>query len=334
MKLPNGYGSVYKQSGKRKRRRPYIVVKTEGYNSKGNPKRKVIGYAATKEEGLQMLSAYNKDPWDREKAETTFAEVFKLWRDHTSLTAGTVRNYTSRYNKYCQSLYDVPYSKLRTYHFKEVIEKAECSNGMKNNLKKLFRALDKTAMEYDIIKKSYSQFLENYTVEHKSRVPFTEEEINTLWDNLDILDTDVVLIYLYTGFRREELADIRVEDIDLNNMTIKGGSKTEAGKNRLVPIHPRILPLIKNRIESSKNGLLLPFKGTTLADHFKRCMKRFGMKHVIHECRHTLRTRLDNAGANKIVIDRILGHASSSIGERVYTHKTIEQLHEAIRLIK
>ena len=58
-RLPNGYGSVCKLSGNR--RRPYIVKKTVGFDARGYPIYNIVGYAATKEEGLEMLSAYNRD---------------------------------------------------------------------------------------------------------------------------------------------------------------------------------------------------------------------------------------------------------------------------------
>lgn len=57
------------------------------------------------------------------------------------------------------------------------------------------------------------------------------------------------------------------------------------------------------------------------------------MKHETHDCRHTFATLMDNAGANKVSIKRIMGHASSDITDRVYTHKDIEELRKAIDLI-
>jgi integrase len=62
-------------------------------------------------------------------------------------------------------------------------------------------------------------------------------------------------------------------------------------------------------------------------------MKRIGADHTPHECRHTLRSRLDSAGANKRCIDLIMGHKSKDVGERVYTHKTIQELKDAIELV-
>ena len=52
---------------------------------------------------------------------------------------------------------------------------------------------------------------------------------------------------IYSGFRIGELLELETKNIDLINMTMTGGLKTEAGKNRLVPIHPKIFPLIEKR---------------------------------------------------------------------------------------
>jgi len=62
-------------------------------------------------------------------------------------------------------------------------------------------------------------------------------------------------------------------------------------------------------------------------------MEKAGMYHTPHDCRHTFRSRLDSAGANKKCIDMMMGHKSKDVGERVYTHKTIKELKDAIELI-
>ena len=57
------------------------------------------------------------------------------------------------------------------------------------------------------------------------------------------------------------------------------------------------------------------------------------MQHTPHDCRHAFRSRLDSAGANKKCIDLMMGHKSKDVGERVYTHKTIDELKAAIGLV-
>lgn len=55
--------------------------------------------------------------------------------------------------------------------------------------------------------------------------------------------------------------------------------------------------------------------------------------HLPHDCRHTAATKLFNAEVNSTIIKLILGHSSDDVTERVYTHKTYEQLVEAINKI-
>lgn len=79
MRLPNGYGTVARLSGKR--RRPYIIKKTRGWKDNGQPIFEIIGYAATREEGLTLLSEYNRDPWDVDRAKITLQQLFDLWKE-------------------------------------------------------------------------------------------------------------------------------------------------------------------------------------------------------------------------------------------------------------
>ena len=60
MKNPNGYGTVAKLSGNR--RRPYMVRKTNGFDKNGKQTYIIIGYYATREEGMIALAEYNKNP--------------------------------------------------------------------------------------------------------------------------------------------------------------------------------------------------------------------------------------------------------------------------------
>ena len=63
-------------------------------------------------------------------------------------------------------------------------------------------------------------------------------------------------------------------------------------------------------------------------------MEKLQMNHTPHECRHTFRSKLDSAKANKKCIDLMMGHKSKDVGERTYTHKTLQELKDAIELIK
>ena len=114
---------------------------------------------------------------------------------------------------------------------------------------------------------------------------------------------------------------------------MRGGMKTEAGKNRIVPIHPLILDLIKKRMEEKEDSLL-EMSTLNFGYQYKKIMAKLGMNHIVHETRHTFRSMLDSAGGNKICIDLIMGHSiQGGTGEKIYTHKTVEELKNTILLI-
>ena len=63
-------------------------------------------------------------------------------------------------------------------------------------------------------------------------------------------------------------------------------------------------------------------------------MEPLGIQKTPHECRHTFESMLDSAGANRKCIDLMMGHVSKDTGNRVYNHKTLEELKTAIELIQ
>ena len=62
MRNPNGYGTVARLTGNR--RRPFIVKKVARWKDNGQPVYSVIGYAESREAGNMLLAEYNRDPWD------------------------------------------------------------------------------------------------------------------------------------------------------------------------------------------------------------------------------------------------------------------------------
>jgi integrase len=162
--------------------------------------------------------------------------------------------------------------------------------------------------------------------------------VNALWEVKDQEWVDSILVFMYSGFRISELLGVKTKDVDLEAGTITGGVKTKNGKNRIVPIHSKIFGIIESKVAEG-NEYLFSYNGKQVSStqyytFWNEVMQYLGTEHTPHECRHTFRSRLDSAGANKKCIDMMMGHKSKDVGERVYTHKTLSELKEAIELIK
>lgn len=336
MKNPNGYGSVVKLSGNR--RRPYAVRKTVGFNEKGHPIYICLGYTANREEGMLMLAEYNKDPYSIEDRNITAEELFKRWfSSQSEKMSKSMQGAMQAAWKHCTQIYETPYRTLNSYRIQECIDTCRRGYSTKQQIKNLFHHLDRFAMELDITTRERCLLVTAPKTPDTVRIPFSEEEIQLLWNNIGIEWTDTVLMFIYTGMRFSELLGVKADDIDLKTATIKGGVKTRAGKNRIIPIHPRIMPFIEKRL-SQGGEYLISYNGKkcTTYRYYKEweiLMDKLSMSHTPHECRHTFRSRMDSAGANKRCIDLIMGHSSKDVGERVYTHKTVRELHEAISLM-
>ena len=151
-------------------------------------------------------------------------------------------------------------------------------------------------------------------------------------------DAASVLALCYTGFRVSEFLELSPASYDRENGILIGGGKTAAGKNRIVPVHPAILPYIdawakqnRKRLYTNGNGQAIGYE--TYRKAVSQIMAQIGCPDATaHWCRHTMASRLKRAGADPMIVKLILGHATGDITER-YTHVTVDQLRENVLLL-
>ncbi len=139
--------------------------------------------------------------------------------------------------------------------------------------------------------------------------------------------------------RINELLSLKKENINLENNTLTGGSKTEAGKNRVIPIHPKILPLIIKRMDNPTEYLVISYKNNTKISYvtfrtkiFNVMMEKLNMVHTIHDTRHTFATMISDVSNNEAAIAGIIGHTNISMTKK-YTHTNIEKMRKEIEKI-
>lgn len=131
---------------------------------------------------------------------------------------------------------------------------------------------------------------------------------------------DTVLIFIYSDWRISELPGLKTADIDLQAGTMKGGTKTKAGKNRVVPIHSPIRPMAEARMAEG-GEYLIQYNGHRCSESqyrviWKGLTERFSIPGTPHSCRRTFESLLDSAGTNRKCIDIIMGHVSKGTGKK------------------
>jgi Site-specific recombinase XerD len=336
MRNPNGYGSVAKLSGKR--RKPFVVRKTVGWTDKGYPIYQIIGYYPTREAGMIALAEYNKSPWDIDAGKITLAELYKKWTEKKLCKMGVSSQASLKATyKHTRRMWGMKYRDIKSLHMQDTIDQCGRGYSTQKAIKALWMHLDKFALENDIITKSYSPLTTAESVPETNKKPFTDDEVDTLWKHKDDPWIDSILVFLYSGWRISELLGLKCSDVDIDARTMQGGVKTKSGKNRIVPIHSKVFTMVKNRYNEGHEYLFsLDKKKIGTKQYYKlwnQIMCAHDMNHTPHECRHTFRSRLDSAGANRVAINKIMGHSGADTGERTYTHKTIEELKAAIETI-
>jgi integrase len=213
----------------------------------------------------------------------------------------------------------------------------------KTNVASFFRKLDGYALENDIIHKSYAQFVDTPSKNRKTKkTPFLAEEVMLFWDHIGDVNAEIMLMLCYSGMRVSELLTLKKEQINLEENYIITGSKTEAGKDRYIPIHPRTKPLLEKHMANKTEWAIVnrfgdkPIRYDSF--HAKRWSKlkkklQFRDELTIHSTRHFFVSELHKHGADKIAVQKIVGHKGEDITDDTYTHISNQFLHETVLLL-
>lgn len=222
MKLPNGFGSVHKLPGNR--RKPYRARKTVGWTvdfDTGKAKQIyiTIGYYHTKTEALQALADFNENPYDVKSDSITFEEVYDKWSAGyfpTLSSKSSVRTVKAAYN-YCKPLYKMRMKDIKVNHLEQTIKDATVGDNTKARMKSLFNLMYKYALKHEIVDKNYAAMCDSVKKPKPQivRIPFSKEEIQVLWDNIEFPFVDMILIGIYSGWRPQELAGLQTDNIDI-----------------------------------------------------------------------------------------------------------------------
>lgn len=332
----NGFGSIVKLSGNR--RKPYAVRVTTGWKD-GKQIRKYLGYYDSQAKALVALAEYHEGGYDIELSKLTLGEVYDRWiaRIEHKTSKNTINSHNMARMRF-GNMANVPISKLKADHLQDWMDSIELKPSSKIRLKSTMNQLFNYAIKNSIIKTNYAQYIEIDEKIEKTGKIFTTEEIATLWENKDDPTTRWVLILIYTGMRIGELLQMTSSTMFLSSSYIVGGLKTEAGKDRVIPIHDAIMPLVQEQLGRAK-WLMRNTKGNKLTyqtalRHFDALMEKHGWEHKPHDTRKTAVSLMHGAGIPIETVRIIVGHSGKGVTEQVYLHKTPKELVEAINCIK
>ena len=180
-----------------------------------------------------------------------------------------------------------------------------------------------------------------------------EKKMDVLFDNMpnggdlyaEVRDFLILDFFYRTGVRLSELIELKINNVNLHNLTITVTGKRN--KVRQIPITigfkqdlEKYLKLRKDFLSSlnldchyfftdNKGNKMYPiFVYRIVKTNIK--MVSTGRKKSPHILRHTFATTMLNNGADINAIKELLGHSNLS-ATQVYTHNTIEKLKEVYK---
>ena len=368
-RLPNGFGQI-SEIKNRNLRNPFRAMVTVGKTPEGKPICKPLkpeSYFATYNDAYAALVEYNKNPYDLEPS-ITMQELYDKWLPEYEKTVKSTKSVTSAW-AYCSGVYKMRVMDIRARHVKGCMEEGVAiirgkeqhpSATMKNQIKSLFNMMLDYALEYELVDRNYSRTfnLTEETVKEiqsvkKEHIAFTDEEMDLLWTNISSKQgIDILLIQCYSGWRPQELGLLELKDVDLENWTFRGGIKTDAGENRVVPIHSRIQDLVLRKYQEAealrspyllnwadpnnrnKKNIKLTYARYQKAFERIRDELKLNPNHRPHDGRTHFVTMAKRYGVDEYAIKYMVGHKISDITEKVYTRREFAWLREEIEKIK
>ena len=337
-------GTITKLSGRRDN--PYWARLPADYNS-GTPVRVSIGcyptYSAAAEALAKAMympdevvqqkqkSPTLQDMYDRFVSSNYFLQLSKS-------AQGSHRSAWSHISIHA----NIAVAKVSKDTFQIIINELHAAGYKRETLAKIRNTaslLCKEAMGIGLMSVNYGQLIQLPKADSEPAKPFSSEQIHLFWVAADNGDKDAmtVLCLIYTGMRPSELLGV---DIGMHLHTkgdwwyFQTGSKTAAGKNRIIPIpsilHDAILKLVDNR---SLGPLIAAEQGgfwrldNWRPRRFKPLMQQLGFHdHTVYSCRHTYADLQKRRQISPEIMMEIMGHTDYSTTVERYQTTTDEDI--------
>jgi integrase len=331
-KRANNTGTIYKREGNLER--PWIAKKNNMY----------IGSYKTRTEAQKALERIT-DVDVTEKYNMTFAQVYERWKAEHSreISDKLMKNYQLAYSQ-CPQLHDMMMRKILRSDYQAAIILLEAKGMSKSTCQKLrvlLGQLSRWAMDEGITLTNPAQELTTVAKQKSERDVFTDKEIEAI-KKAKSPAADIALILISCGCRPGELFTVPLANCWEDHFI--GGSKTEAGKNRVIPIGPDGIAAYRKirakAIEEGERLLIGGYSGANkTAPNFTKRDWRELMEEVKidgmtpYNCRHTFITRAIVSGMDLPKLEAIVGHVDRET-TKIYTHLHAHDLVEAVQNIK
>lgn len=317
-RMPNGSGSVFKRG------RTYTILYRKYENGKLISRTK--GGFLTKAEARAYYTLL-ANPQENPKTATIdqlwiMLQRTRKWQDISQDKRG---HYATAYKRLAP-IHAREINSLRFFELQNLVEDLPGSFYPKRDAKTVLQKIYDVAVINEFISPAKAQLIGYLELPSKpltAQDARTPAEMQAIWDDWTA-GHDVagyMLIMAYLGLRTGELMAIGPASVNLETRCVVGGIKTEAGKNREIPIAQAVLPVMQQLLPKAKSGLCA-YGIEKLYNEYSKMIERTGIRQLRPYCqRHTCYTRLLEVKPEipQAVINSIIGHSNGKLAD-TYGH--------------
>ena len=350
----NGQGSAYKRGDTWTAQVVIGWKLPEDENSAPIPIKKTKGGFKTKKEAIAACASLYSATGTAHRY--TLQEVFSLWQPFYEPRVGhsTMVCYLSAY-KHFSALHNTYMDLINAGDLQSCMDACPSGKRTHQNMKCVAGLLWAYALDRDIVQKDVTENLYIGKGETVQREPITEGELEII--RLAVPDrpfAEYVYAICYLGFRPGEFLKLKKADLHTEDglVYLVGGSKTEAGKQRRVPVPDAIMDIVKKRMSVPGTDLLFPqyvynrsgeFTGyKQMSDAyfresvFKPLMSSLGIAEgkVPYCARHTYSDKLKKAAGDDKTKASIIGHTDYNFTKKRYQSTDLQDIKTVAESIK
>lgn len=328
----NGTGTVFKRPNG-----TWIAMKTIERTIDENGKSHRITASKsgfkTKKEALAYLPNLTAQTKQEKRKATTLRQLYDTWEPthEKNKTKSTMDCYRAAM-KHFSPLWNEPFAEITVDDLQECMDETP-GKRTQQNMKALCGLLYKYAIPRNLAALNMGQYLVVGGESGIGKEGLPLEALEILRNHVGKIPyADYIVAQCYLGFRPSELLDLDAGSYDRKNKTFTGGAKTEAGRNRIVTVSPKIQPII-DRLTSRKvtGPVFCDTDGESLTiekyrQEFYKVLDACGIdnpvievngvnrrKYTPHSCRHTFSTLMKNVQAPDKDKLALIGHTSTEM---------------------
>ena len=328
----NGTGTVFKRPNG-----TWTVLKTLDWKiDEDGVKHRITaskGGFKTKKDALDYFPNLTAQTKQEKRRTITLRQLYDTWEPthEKNKTKSTMDCYRAAM-KHFSPLWNEPFVEITVDDLQECMDETT-GKRTQQNMKALCGLLYKYAIPRNLAALNMGQYLVVGGEAGIGKEGLPLEALEILRNNVGKVPyADYIVAQCYLGFRPSELLELDASSYNKKARAFTGGAKTEAGRNRVVTVSPKIQPIINALTERKLSGpVFCAQDGSALTieryrEKFYEALEACGIdnpiievngvkrrKYTPHSCRHTFSTLMKNVQAPDKDKLALIGHTSTEM---------------------